>query len=125
MSVIVSLECCWVWDQETADEGQGAGEVSGAVSASSPLTVKDIMLNVIEMQLMKNQVPACQTAPTAPTISSILKTSSTVSATHSLATLSMVSSQHSLPMTPDLPKDSLVVVQVSLICFLPDCMHCR
>lgn len=111
MSVIVSLECCWVWAQETADEGQGAGEVEGGRApppASSPLTVKEIMFNVIEMQLMKNQTTTTnkQTVPTgpAPTISSILKTDHGFAKSGSLATLSVVSAE--------MPKENLVVVQV-------------
>lgn len=110
-SVLVSLECCWVWAQETADEGQGAGELEGGRApppASSPLTVKDIMLNVIEMQLMKNQTtatnkPNVPTGP-APTISSILKTDHGFAKSGSLATLSVVSAE--------MPKENLVVVQV-------------
>ncbi|KAG8281125.1 Gei-8p [Homalodisca vitripennis] len=105
----------------TADEGQGGGELEGSRPAqggatdSSPLTVKDIMLGVIEMQLMKNQAQV-SSAPTGPppTISSILKTDHgfVKSGPGSLATLSVVGSQHSLP--PDLSKESLVVVQVPL-----------
>lgn len=51
--------------QETADEGQGGGDPETPVvrmsspkrddDPSSSLTVKDLMLGVIEMQLMKNQ----------------------------------------------------------------------
>lgn len=127
-SLFVSLESCWVWDQETADEGQGGGEteggrvgspkVQGAASASSPLTVKDLMLGVIERQLMKNhnQVPGAQgnqTGP-APTISSILKTEHNFlkgrEGASSLATLSVVSCQPT-----ELTKEGLVVVQVDLI----------
>lgn len=149
--MLVSLESCWVWDQETADEGQGGGETEGGRTgspktqgtlqipredaASSPLTVKDLMLEVIEMQLMKNpnQGPggpqSKQTGP-APTISSILKTDHGFvrelkgrDGTASLATLSVVSSQHALqhaqqPPSHELPKEGLVVVQVNLVFIL-------
>ncbi|XP_054281476.1 uncharacterized protein LOC128999132 isoform X3 [Macrosteles quadrilineatus] len=96
---------------ETADEGQGAGEMEGRsqappTTASSPLTVKDIMLGVIEMQLMKNQAAAGGSGP-APTISSILKTDHSFVKSGSLATLSVVAPQ-------ELAKDSLVVVQQPL-----------
>ena len=143
-----------MWDQETADEGQGGGDTEGGRTgspktqgalqipredaASSPLTVKDLMLGVIEMQLMKNpnQGPggpqSTQTGP-APTISSILKTDHGFEravrdlkgrdGAASLATLSVVSSQHALqhsqqPPSHDLPKEGLVVVQVNLTFFL-------
>lgn len=131
-----------ICDQETADEGQGGGETEGGTAspkggpvppsrdgASSPLTVKDLMLGVIEMQLMKNQGnqggsiqgPQPQNTGPAPTISSILKTDhgfvrdlkSREPQSQSLATLSVVSSQHSV-VQPELPKEGLVVVQVNL-----------
>lgn len=104
-----------MWAQETADEGQGAGDAEGRGApppSSSPLTVKDIMLNVIEMQLMKNPNSVGATGP-PPTISSILKTEHShgyVKASNSLATLSVVTPSSPLP---ELQKENLVTVQVS------------
>uniref|UniRef100_A0A1B6DW30 Nuclear receptor corepressor 1 n=1 Tax=Clastoptera arizonana TaxID=38151 RepID=A0A1B6DW30_9HEMI len=108
---------------ETADEGQGGGETEGGRvgspkvqgAAASPLTVKDLMLGVIERQLMKNhtQVPGADgsLAGPAPTISSILKTDHNFlksrEGNSSLATLSLVNCQPA-----ELPKEGLVVVQV-------------
>ncbi|KAF6215833.1 hypothetical protein GE061_000168 [Apolygus lucorum] len=122
---------------ETADEGQGGGDTESGLNQaptpkrdeepSSPLTVKDLMLNVIEMQLMKNPQGNNSTNPGGPpTISSILKSDNSISYNQrerntsrpnpdnsSLATVSVVNTQHShQPPVQDLRKEGLVVVQV-------------
>ncbi|XP_024086197.1 nuclear receptor corepressor 1 isoform X2 [Cimex lectularius] len=119
---------------ETADEGQGGGETESGANRgptpkrdeepSSPLTVKDLMLGVIEMQLKKTQGQGQSTSNPggAPTISSILKTDhSSVGylprekprqVDNSLATVSVVNTHHSHQSVQELPKEGLVVVQV-------------
>jgi hypothetical protein len=76
---------------ETADEAQTPDHYQGSATItpvtndgqlrqnSSPLSVKDLVLNVIELQLMKNPGGQIQNPPTsgmAPTISSILNNDS-------------------------------------------------
>ncbi|CAH1393589.1 unnamed protein product [Nezara viridula] len=122
---------------ETADEGQGGGETESTnvrtaspkrEDPSSPLTVKtvkDLMLGVIEMQLMKDQGGQVQTSNTPgapPTISSILKTDhhnlsysqrdkGSRQIDNSLATVSVVNTHHSHQQMQDISKEGLVVVQ--------------
>ncbi|XP_018902999.2 uncharacterized protein Smr isoform X4 [Bemisia tabaci] len=117
---------------ETADEGVGetSGNGGDKPASTSPLTVKDLLSNVIEMQLMKNQLGGSGSQPPLPagqqsippTISSILKMDHGFAVRElkpreensNLATLSVVSSQHAQQhVAPqDLPKEGLVVVQV-------------
>lgn len=134
-----------VLTQETADEGQGGAEPPPPSSLpqasqsqggpaqpngpSSPrvTTVKDLMLSVIEVSLMKTQsAPSDNSAAASapPTISSILSSeSSYVSRDFRPTPEKVVTNSHHDPShapkdaanahPPDLPKEGLVVLQVS------------
>ena len=137
--------------QETADEGQGGAEPPsghsqpgaaqpgaaqpGAAQANGPAsprvtTVKDLMLSVIEVSLMKTQSAASDSAP--PTISSILGSESSFVGRDLRpappAEKVVTNSHHAEPPKdaanahhPDLPKEGLVVLQVSKRCPLGSC----
>lgn len=99
---------------ETADEG------TAEQSTNSPLTVKDLMLGVIEISLKNNNAAGSSThggepnsqnsKANPPTISSILKTSETMS-THKDQLLT-VTSNH-LPPPQSKPPPMMVVSQAS------------